>query len=70
MTKQPKPVSARRFDLAAFLAILVTAIILISAGHADPLVIKSIADLTVAYLAWRVAAQQRSSNGDTGPTSA
>lgn len=70
MTKRPKPVPTRRFDLAAFLAILVIAIILISVGHADPLVIKSIADLTVAYLAWRVAAEQRAANGDSGPASA
>jgi hypothetical protein len=59
MTKRQKSVPTRRFYLAGFLAVLVTAIILISARWADPLVIKSIADLTVAYLAWRVATEQR-----------
>jgi hypothetical protein len=70
MTKRQKPVPTRRFYLAGFLAVLVTAIILISGRYADPLVIKSIADLTVAYLAWRVAAEQRASNGGSGPARA
>ena len=43
----------------AFVAILVTAIILISAIHADPLIVKSAADLTIAYLTWRLAVGSR-----------
>jgi hypothetical protein len=59
MGNRPNPRPAWYFDLAAFLAILVTAIILISVVPADPQVVQSVVDLAAAYLAVRVAGDRR-----------
>jgi hypothetical protein len=56
------------FDLAAFLAVLVTAIILISAVHADPSIVRAVTDAAATYLGWRIFVERRRPNGDTGPT--
>jgi hypothetical protein len=68
MTIRPTHRATWLFDLAAFLAVLVTAIILISAVHADPLIVRAVADAAAAYLGWRIFTERRRSNGDAGPT--
>lgn len=49
---------ARRRDLMAFVAILVTAIILISVGQVEPLAVKVLTDLAAAYWAVSTAANR------------
>jgi hypothetical protein len=44
------------FDLAAFIAVQVTAILLISSAGADPVIVQSVFQLASAYLVWRTAA--------------
>jgi hypothetical protein len=50
--------------------VLVTAIILISAVHADPVIVRAVADAAGVYLAWRIATERRRLSGDIGPTRA
>jgi hypothetical protein len=59
MTSRRNLSPAPHFDLAAFLAILATAIILISAVHPDPVVVQSLTDLVTAYLVGRIATEHR-----------
>ena len=59
MKVSPSPAGPHRDDLAAFVAILVVGILLISIADFDPLVIKALADLAAAYLAWRIARLRR-----------
>jgi hypothetical protein len=70
MTIQPTHRPTWLFDLAGFLAVLVTAIILISAAHADPLIVRAVTDAAAAYLGWRIFTERRQPNRDAGPTRA
>jgi hypothetical protein len=63
MIHPPTPRMSSRYDLAAFLAVPVIAIILISAVHADPLIVQAVTDLVSTYLVWRFAAQRPSGSG-------
>lgn len=63
----PDPRPAWYFGLAAFLAVIVTAIILISVVPADSQVVQSVFDLALAYLAVQAAGDQRA--GDRSPGS-
>jgi len=57
------PETPERIDLAAFIAILVVGILLISVAGIDPLVVKTIADLAAVYLTWRIASRRRQAKG-------
>lgn len=57
----------RRFVMTQFIAVPVVAIILISVLRPDPVVGKALADILVAYLAWRVATEQRETRGGSAP---
>jgi multidrug transporter EmrE-like cation transporter len=48
-----------QFELAAFLAVLVVAIILIFVYRVDTAAMKAITDVAVAYCVWRGATAQR-----------
>jgi hypothetical protein len=67
MTTRSTPRPTWLFDLAAFLAVLVTAIILISAVHAGTQTVRAVTDAAAAYLAWRIFAERRRVRGDIGP---
>jgi hypothetical protein len=68
MTIRPIPRPTWLFDLAAFLAVLVAAIILISAARADPLIVRAVADAAGTYLGWQIFTERRRLSGDAGPT--
>ncbi|RSM43269.1 hypothetical protein DMB66_53625 [Actinoplanes sp. ATCC 53533] len=57
------PSFTRHFEPAAYLAILVIAIILISIAHPDPIAVKALTDLTVAYVVGRYAVRRRHEDG-------
>jgi hypothetical protein len=70
MTIRPACRPTWLFDLAAFLAVLVGAIILISAVHADPLIVRAVTDAAAACLGWRIFADRRRPSRDAGATRA
>ena len=55
----------RSGDLA-FIAVLVTAILLIFVAKADPVAVKVIADLAMAYWTVRLASSRRAVGGGSG----
>ena len=63
MKVSPSPAGPRGPELAVFVAILVVGILLISIAGIDPLVIKALADLAAAYLAWRIASLRGPARG-------
>jgi hypothetical protein len=57
----------RLFVPAGFLAVPVVAIILILVTHPDPLVVRGLAELAVAYLGWLAATRRRTRRDGAGP---
>jgi hypothetical protein len=55
---------AWRSDLVAFVAVLVTAIILISVWRLDAVAVKAVADLVAAYCAVRIATARPAGGAD------
>ncbi len=67
MTTRPDTPLNRLFVLAGFLAVPVVAIVLISVTRPDPLIVKGLIDLVVAYLGWRAATGKRLPRDGDGP---
>jgi hypothetical protein len=59
MTTRLRTPLNRLFVLSGFLAVPVVAIILISIARPDPMIVKGLLDLTVAYLVWRAATDKK-----------
>lgn len=57
------PSFTRHFEPTAHLAILVTAINLISIAHPDPVVVNALTDLAAAYIVGRYAVRRRREDG-------
>lgn len=53
-----------QFDLAAFVAILVTPVILISVGVLDPKAVSTATDIVAAYCVWRIAIARAGGHAD------
>jgi hypothetical protein len=70
MTTRPSTPLNRPFALAGFLAVPVVAIILISVIRPDPLIVKGLIDLAVAYLVWRTATAKQAPRDNTGTQTA
>jgi hypothetical protein len=63
MVIRHSPSFTRHFEPTAYLAILVTAIILISIAHPEPVVVKALTDLAAVYVAGRHAVRWRREDG-------